>query len=87
MGSRRRCQNGEDKDLAGDLTRGYRHEGSSPYIDLHVSNSGSGNHSHSISLSDTFQSSVSRDKSERVKTLGLLTIKHTTLQLLAETHI
>lgn len=70
MGSRRRCRNGEDKDLVGGLTRGHRHEGSSPDIDLHVSNSGSGNHSHSISLSDTFQSSASRDKSQRVKTPG-----------------
>lgn len=87
MGSRRRCQNDEDKDLVGGLTRGYRHEGSSPDIDLHVSNSGSGNHSHSISLSDTFQSSVSRDKSQWVKTLGSLAIKCTTLQFLAETYI
>lgn len=77
MGSRRRCRNGEDKDLVGGLTRGHRHEGSSPDIDLHVSNSGSGNHSHSISLSDTFQSSASRDKSQRVKTPGSPAGKHT----------
>lgn len=70
-----------------DLTTGYRHEGSSPDSDLHVRNSGSGNHSHSISLSDTFQSSVSRDKSQWVKTPGSLAIKHTTLQVLPETHI
>lgn len=79
MGSRRRCRNGEDKDLVGGLTRGHRHEGSSPDIDLHVSNSGSGNHSHSISLSDTFQSSASRDKSQRVKTPGSTAGKHTQL--------
>lgn len=75
MGSRR-CRDGEDKDLVGGLTRGHRHEGSSPDIDLHVSNSASGNHSHSISLSDTFQSSASRDKSQRVKTPGSPARKH-----------
>jgi len=68
----------------GGLTAGRRRGGSSADTDRRVSSSGSGNHSHSVSLSDTFQSSVSRDKSQRVRAPP--TAKQAA-QLLAEAHI
>lgn len=68
----------------GGLIAGRRRGGSSADSDRRVSSSGSGNHSHSVSLSDTFQSSVSRDKSQRVRTPPA--VKHAA-QLLAEAHI
>lgn len=61
MGSRRRRRGAEGRGLAGGLTGGCRRGGSSPGIDLRVGSSGSGNHSHSVSLSDTFQSPGSRE--------------------------
>lgn len=70
MGSRRRRRGAGGRGLAGGLTGGRRRGGSSPDIDLHAGSSGSGNHSHSVSLSDTFQSPGSRDTRQRVRAPG-----------------
>lgn len=59
---RKRCYGGMSRHLLGDTKKDYRHKVHLPDTGLRASNGRLGNHPHPISLSDTFQSSVDREK-------------------------